>query len=84
MRVPKISKISIEAKRLFFRPNCIGVKAKLKIKFKMKGNKTINGIFPFEKSTPTYIKVTAIIVYRIDQTGPNSQLGGAHVGLIKF
>jgi hypothetical protein len=26
----------------------------------------------------------AIIVYRIDQTGPNSQLGGAHVGLIKF
>lgn len=50
----------------------------------MKGNKTTNGIFPFEKSIPTYIKVMAIIVYKIDHTGPKSQLGGAHVGLIKF
>jgi hypothetical protein len=84
IRVPNISNISTEAKRLFFNPNCIGVKAKLKIKFKIKGNKTINGILPFEKSTPAYTKVIAIIAYRIDHTGPNNQLGGAHVGLIKF
>ncbi len=42
--VIRISRISIPAKRLFFNPNCKGVKEKLKIKFKIKGRTTIRGI----------------------------------------
>jgi len=40
IRVPSTSKISTAAKRLFCKPNCIGVKIKLKIKFRIKGKRT--------------------------------------------
>jgi hypothetical protein len=59
------------------------VKAKLKTKFKIKGSKTINGINTFEYLYATYPKEIAIIAYRTLQTGPNSQAGGAHSGLIR-
>jgi hypothetical protein len=37
--------MSIAANKLFFRPNCKGVKAKLKMRFKIKGRATIKEIF---------------------------------------
>lgn len=43
-KVTKTKTMSIDAKRLFLRPNCRGVKAKLKTRFNMKGNATEKGI----------------------------------------
>ena len=43
-KVPRTSKISSEASRLFLSPNCRGVKKKLKSRFKAKGKATIHGI----------------------------------------
>lgn len=43
IRVIKTKTMSIDARLRFFKPNCIGVNAKLKIKFKINGNKTKNG-----------------------------------------
>jgi len=40
IRVSRTSKISTAAKRLFFSPNCKGVKAKLKSRFRIKGRTT--------------------------------------------
>lgn len=80
----KTNKISIEANKLFFKPNCKNVKAALKIKFKMKGKATIAGIsflITLKKTDPKEIK---IITYKKVQTGPKSQLGGAQLGLINF
>ncbi len=42
--VPTTSKMSIDANTLFWRPNCIGVNAKLKTRFRAKGSATIRGI----------------------------------------
>lgn len=46
MSVPKTSRISIEAKRLFLRPNWSGVKRKLKSRFRAKGKAIIHASFP--------------------------------------
>jgi len=78
--VPGTSKISTAAKRLFFSPNCIGVKEKLKIRFKINGSKTKNGISFLKNIQKTFPKETAIKMYKKVQTGPNSQLGGAQDG----
>ena len=37
MSVDRIKRMSAAASKLFFRPNWMGVKAKLKIRFRMKG-----------------------------------------------
>jgi hypothetical protein len=42
--VASTSSISIDARRLFFKPNCNGVKAKLNIRFNTNGSATIAGI----------------------------------------
>ena len=58
--VPKTKKISIADKMLFFSPNCIDVKEKLKIRFKIKGNIMINGIcfcHAIEKTFPKDIAI---------------------------
>ena len=44
--VPKMISISIEARRLFFSPNWIGVKARLLSRFKANGNAMIHGSLP--------------------------------------
>ena len=80
-RVAKTSRISIAAKKLFFNPNCKGVKAKLKIRLRIKGKTTIKAISFFIPIRNTFPKDIAIKIYRNVQTGPKSQLGGAHKGL---
>jgi hypothetical protein len=45
MSVDRTSKISAIAKKLFCKPNWIGVNAKLNIRFKIKGSMIIKGIF---------------------------------------
>jgi hypothetical protein len=82
-KVPSMSSISIAANRLFCSPNCRGVKAKLKSRFRIKGNKTQNGMTPFMYEYTTYPKEMKISTYNTLHTGPNSQLGGAHSGLIR-
>jgi len=44
IRVARTKRISAAAKRLFLSPNWIGVKAKLKIRFKAKGRAIIKAI----------------------------------------
>jgi hypothetical protein len=56
----------------------------LKSKFNKKGKATIKGICPSEKVQKTFPKEIAIKMYRIVQTGPKSQLGGAHEGFFRF
>lgn len=82
INVARIRTISIAAKILFLRPNCNGVKAKLKTKFITNGKATAHGSFRMSALKNTTPKVTNIIVYRTAQTGPKIQLGGAHDGLI--
>jgi hypothetical protein len=43
MRVPTTRAISIAESTLFFKPNCIGVNAKLKRRLRAKGSATISG-----------------------------------------
>jgi hypothetical protein len=43
--VAKTRTISMDAYKLFFKPNCKGVNARLKNKFRMKGSKITNAIF---------------------------------------
>lgn len=80
--VAKISRISNDANKLFLRPNCKGEKAKLKIKFRMNGNKTKKAILPLKNKNPTYPNDTAMMIYKTVQTGPNNHDGGAQDGLI--
>lgn len=42
--VPSTNRMSMAARRLFFNPNCSGVKAKLKIRLRINGKTIINGI----------------------------------------
>jgi hypothetical protein len=49
MSVPRISRISIEARRLFCKPNCSGVKAKLKMRLRRKG-KAVRNVTSFLQS----------------------------------
>ena len=60
IRVPRTRSISAPAKRLFFRPNCIGVKEKLKIRLRTKGNTTIKDNPPFKAVIKTLPKEIAI------------------------
>lgn len=45
IRVPSTKRMSTPARKLFFKPNCIEVKIRLKIIFRMNGNKIMNEIF---------------------------------------
>ena len=60
INVIKTNTISIAANRLFFSPNCNGVKDKLKIIFNRKGKKTMNGIVFCKNISNTFPKETAI------------------------
>jgi hypothetical protein len=44
IRVTRTKRMSRDAKRLFLSPNWIGVKAKLKMRFKINGRATTNAI----------------------------------------
>jgi hypothetical protein len=52
--------MSIAANKLFFNPNCKGVKAKLKIRLRMKGKTTIKAISFFQPIKNTFPNETAI------------------------
>jgi hypothetical protein len=74
--------MSIADNKLFFNPNCNGVKARLKIIFNIKGSKTKKGISFLINIRRTFPYEIAISKYNIDQTGPKIQEGGDHVGFI--
>jgi len=80
--VIKIKEISIAANKLFFNPNCKGVKARLKKMLNIKGKATIQVIRFCANKTKTWLKEIIIKRYKKLQAGPNSQAGGAHDGLI--
>jgi hypothetical protein len=82
IKVTSTNKISNVARRLFCNINCIGENNALKIKFKIKGNTTMKGIFFLKNFTNTVIKDIAINAYKKLQTGPNKYAGGAQSGLI--
>ncbi len=81
--------ISNAASRLFFRPNWIEVKIKLKKRFRINGAATIKGIpaspagRPFaiaiKRTLPKEIKIKT---YSTVHTGPKSHDGGAHFGFL--
>ena len=54
MRVPSTRKMSIIARRLFFRPNCNGVKSRLKIIFKINGKTTKKDNLLLKNSMKTF------------------------------
>jgi len=56
MRVPRTRRTSAAARRLFFRRNSNGVKARLKIRFKINGTVIRNGS-PKRKTLPKEIKM---------------------------
>src|SRR3989344_777491 len=84
MSVPRTSRISIADKRLFFNPNCRGVKAKLKIKFRINGKATMSVICFCHTIKNTLPNDTVIKIYKKVHIGPKSQAGGAHVGFISL
>jgi hypothetical protein len=74
--------MSAAANHKFSRPNIIGVKEKLKTKFKINGTKTFFGISFFTKTfQKTQPKETNIIKYKTGQTTPKAHSGGAKKGL---
>jgi hypothetical protein len=72
--------MSAHARRLFFSLNCIGVNARLKIRFNIKGNAMIQAISPLNHFAKTLIKEIVIMKYKTVHTGPNRYDGGAQVG----
>lgn len=82
IRVPRTNNISTAARRLFFNQNCIGVKAKLKIRLSKNGKAIIIAISFFHAITNTFPKEIAIKTYKNVHTGPKIHEGGAQVGLI--
>lgn len=82
IKVERMRRMSIEASRLFCRPNWIGEKRKLKIRFRRNGNATMKGICLWTNIRNTFPNEMAINIYSTVQTGPKSQDGGAHDGLI--
>jgi len=82
IRVPKTRRISIAANKLFFKPNCKGVKAKLNMRLRIKGKTTIKATSFFQAIKNTFPKETVIKTYRNVHTGPKSQAGGDHAGLM--
>jgi len=79
--VATVRSISTVAKRLFRRPNWIGVKAKLNTRLSTNGSATILDIcflYHKKKTTP---KLIAMMIYKTLHTGQNSQEGGAKNGL---
>jgi hypothetical protein len=81
--VPNTNNMSNVASILFFNPNCRGVKAALKTRFKAKGSATSGGSCFCQAIIKTLPKEKAISTYSIDQTGPKSHEGGAQDGLVK-
>ena len=81
MSVPKTRRISMAANTLFFNPNCKGVKAKLKIRLRIKGKTTIKATSFFKPIKNTLPNEIAIKIYKNDHTGPKSHDGGDHEGL---
>jgi hypothetical protein len=82
MSVLRTRRTSRAARRLFFRRNSSGVKARLKMIFKINGSMTINGSpacagRPKRKTLPKEIKMRT---YNTLHTGPKSHEGGAHFG----
>ena len=75
-------RISIAASKLFFNPNCKGVKVKLKIRLRIKGKTTKKGTSFFQPINNTFPNEMAIMIYRNVHTGPNNHEGGDHEGLI--
>lgn len=69
---------------LFFKPNCKGVKERLKIIFKINGSRVKNGICFLINIKNTLPKDIMIKIYKKLQTGQNIHDGGDHVGLINF
>jgi hypothetical protein len=72
--------MSSAARRLFFRPNWIEVKIKLKNKFKINGRIIINGICFWKTKRKTLPKDMKIKTYRKVHTGAKSHEGGDHLG----
>lgn len=62
------------------RPNCSGVNEKLKMRLRINGRATVNRIFFFQAMYKTLPNESAIMIYNTVQTGPKTQLGGAHEG----
>lgn len=60
IRVTSTNKISAAANKLFLSPNWIGVKAKLKIRFRINGRAIMNGISFRQASKNTLPKEMAI------------------------
>ena len=79
--VPSTSKTSTAASVLFFKPNCIGVNAKLKTKFSKNGKAMANVICLSINIKPTLAKDKPIKTYNSVQTGAKSHGGGAQDGL---
>lgn len=78
------NKISTLASLLFFNPNWMGVKARLKIKLRTNGSAIIRGALPCAIVVRTEKYETAIMPYSIVQTGPNSHRGDAQEGFFSF
>ena len=82
MSVAKTNRISKAARRLFFSPNWIGVKARLKTKLSAKGKATQTGTCFCQASKKTLPKETAMRMYKKVHTGPKSHDGGDQEGFI--
>src|ERR1035437_4418745 len=67
-------------KKLFFNLNCKVVKAKLKMRFNIKGSAIMNVISPCHDIKNTLPNEIAIRTYRKVHTGPKSHGGGDHDG----
>lgn len=76
--------MSIAAAKLLRSPNCSGVKIRLLIKLIIKEITINRGSCPCQALKKTKPKVTAIIKYSTDHTGPNSQDGGAQAGFLSL
>lgn len=84
INVLNTNNMSIEASRLFCNPNCIGENRKLNKRFNKNGKSIVNGIVFLKYINKTFPKEIAIKMYKNVQTGPKTQEGGDHVGLIMF
>jgi hypothetical protein len=60
----------------------MGENARLKIRLRIKGRTTINGISFRHAIKNTFPYDTAIRIYKNVQAGPKTQEGGAHEGFI--
>jgi hypothetical protein len=82
IKVARTRRMSSDASGRFMSLNCIGVKMRLKKRFKRKGSKTTKGISFWRKSIKTFPKEIAIIRYKTLHTGPKTHDGGAQTGFM--